>query len=83
MRRSAESVRGLGVWVPYTLGILPGTLLYVYYGKVAGGVAALASGATQRGAGYYALLALGLLATVAVTAVVTRLARRSLDEATE
>jgi uncharacterized membrane protein YdjX (TVP38/TMEM64 family) len=66
-----------------SLGILPGTILYVYYGKVAGDVAALAGGAQQRGAGYYAVLALGLVATVAVTAVVTRLARRSLQEATE
>lgn len=62
-------------------GMLPGTLLYVYYGKLAGDVAALAGGAAvQRGAGYYAVLALGLLATVAVTALVTRTARRALRE---
>jgi uncharacterized membrane protein YdjX (TVP38/TMEM64 family) len=66
-----------------SLGMLPGTLLYVYYGKLAGEVAALASGsAVERGAGYYAVLVLGLVATVAVTAVVTRLARRALREAT-
>ena len=66
-----------------SLGMLPGTLLYVYYGKLAGEVAVLASGAgVERGPGYYAVLALGLLATVAVTAVVTRLARRALQEAT-
>ena len=33
-----------------------------------------------RGAGYYALLAVGLVATVAVTAYVTRAARRALAE---
>lgn len=66
-----------------SLGMLPGTLLYVYYGKLAGEVAALASGqGLERGPGYYAVLVLGLLATVAVTAVVTRLARRALQEAT-
>lgn len=65
-----------------SLGILPGTVLYVYYGKVAGDVAALAGGAGQKGVAYYALLALGLVATVAATAVVTRSAQRSLQEVT-
>jgi len=65
------------------VGMLPGTLLYVYYGKLAGDVAALASGAApERGAGYYAVLALGLVATVVVTALVTRVARRALAEVT-
>ena len=64
-------------------GMLPGTLLYVYYGKLAGDVAALAGGAApERGAGYYAVLTLGLVATVVVTTVVTRTARRALQEAT-
>lgn len=63
------------------VGMLPGTLLYVYYGKLAGDVAALAGGAAvQKGAGYYAVLVLGLVATVAVTAVVTRIARRALQD---
>jgi len=65
-------------------GMLPGTLLYVYYGKVAGDVARLAGGTTApRGAGYYAVLGLGLAATVAVTTLVTRTARRALREATD
>jgi len=65
-------------------GMLPGTLLYVYYGKLAGDVAALASGAApERGAGYYGVLGLGLLATIAVTALVTRVARRALAQATD
>lgn len=67
-----------------SVGMLPGTLLYVYYGKVAGDVAALLGGAgVERGTGYYAVLALGLLATVAVTIVVTRVARRALGEEAE
>jgi uncharacterized membrane protein YdjX (TVP38/TMEM64 family) len=66
-----------------SVGMLPGTLLYVYYGKLAGDVAALASGAAvKKGAGYYAVLALGLVATVVVTTIVTRIARRALREAT-
>ncbi len=66
-----------------SIGMLPGTLLFVYYGKLAGDVAALAGGApVEKGTGYYAVLLLGLAATVAVTAVVTRTARRALAEAT-
>ena len=66
-----------------SIGMLPGTLLYVYYGKLAGEVASLAGGApaAAKGAGYYAWLALGLAATIAVTAIVARTARRALDEA--
>ena len=65
-----------------SLGMLPGTLLYVYYGKLAGDVAALAGGgAVEKGPGYYAVLALGLFATVLVTWVVTRAARNALRQA--
>jgi len=72
-----------GDYLIASLGILPGTLLYVYTGKVAGDVAALAAGAAPpRGAGYYAVLALGLVATALVTLQVTRLARRALSDAT-
>jgi len=67
-----------------SLGMLPGTLLYVYYGKLAGDVAALAGGAAvTRDARYWTLLGAGLAATVAVTAYVTRLARRALREAAD
>jgi uncharacterized membrane protein YdjX (TVP38/TMEM64 family) len=66
-----------------SVGMLPGTLLYVYSGKLAGDVAALAGGAAPaRGAGYYALLAVGLAATLLVTILVTRTARRALAQAT-
>jgi uncharacterized membrane protein YdjX (TVP38/TMEM64 family) len=66
-----------------SVGMLPGTLLYVYSGKAVGDVAALAGGAApQRGALGYALLALGLAATAAVTVLVTRIARRALADAT-
>jgi uncharacterized membrane protein YdjX (TVP38/TMEM64 family) len=62
-------------------GMLPGTLLYVYYGRLAGDVAALASGvASDRDAAYWVVLGLGLVATIAVTTIVTRIARRALGE---
>jgi uncharacterized membrane protein YdjX (TVP38/TMEM64 family) len=67
-----------------SVGMLPGALLYVYYGKVAGEIAALASGVpSTRGPAEYTLLALGLVATLAVTALVTRIARRALRDATD
>jgi uncharacterized membrane protein YdjX (TVP38/TMEM64 family) len=66
-----------------SVGMLPGTFLYVYYGKLAGDVAALAGGAgAQKDARYYTVLGIGLVATVIVTTLVTRIARRALREAT-
>lgn len=65
-----------------SFGMLPGTLLYVYLGKAAGDLATALSGGSERGPGYYAVLGLGLVATGVVTAVVTRIARRALAEAT-
>ncbi len=63
-----------------SIGMIPGTLLYVYYGKLAGDVAALAGGAAvEKGAAYYVVLVLGLAATVLVTTLVTRTARRALQ----
>lgn len=62
-----------------SVGMLPGTVLYVAAGKVAGDVAAAAGGAAPtHGTGYYAVVGLGLVATIAVTLLVTRTARRAL-----
>jgi uncharacterized membrane protein YdjX (TVP38/TMEM64 family) len=64
-----------------SIGMLPGTMLYVYYGKIIGDVAAVASGTTPaRGIGYYALLATGLVATLVVTITVSRAARKRLGQ---
>ena len=64
------------------LGMIPGTFLYVYYGKALGSLAAVAGGTqTEKGAADWALLAVGLIATVAVTTVITRIAKRALQEA--
>ncbi len=68
-------------YVVACLGMLPGTLLYVYTGKVVGDVAALAGGAaTERGAAYWIIAVVGLVATVVVTTVVTRTAKQALGE---
>lgn len=74
---------GLRDYLIASIGMVPGTLLYVYSGKVAGELATLASSAApSRGPGYYAVVGLGLAATLIVTRVVTRIARRALAEAT-
>jgi uncharacterized membrane protein YdjX (TVP38/TMEM64 family) len=73
----------LADYVVASFGMLPGTLLYVYSGKVAGELAALAGSAdVDRGAGYYAVIGIGFAATAIVTLLVTRVARRALQEAT-
>ncbi len=65
-----------------SIGMLPGTLLYAYYGVLAGDVARLAGGTVvERGPAGYTVLVLGLLATIAVSTLVTRAARRALREA--
>jgi uncharacterized membrane protein YdjX (TVP38/TMEM64 family) len=64
-----------------SVGMLPAIVMYVYYGKVVGDVAALAAGvAPPRGLEYYALLAVGLAATVVATTTVTKAARRAIEE---
>ena len=62
-----------------SIAMLPGTLLYVYYGKAAGSLAAVAGGVkAERGTAYWVALGIGLLATLVVTTFITRLARRAL-----
>lgn len=62
------------------LGMLPGTLMYVYLGSLAGDLAMLGSGQHVRTPAEWALYAVGLVATIVVTVYVTRLARSALRE---
>jgi uncharacterized membrane protein YdjX (TVP38/TMEM64 family) len=67
-----------------SIGMLPGTVLYVYSGTLVGDVARLAAGApVQRGAAHWVVLVIGLLATLVVTTLVARTARRALLDATD
>ena len=66
-------------YVTASIGMLPVVAAYVYSGKVAGDLAALAAGtAPPRGAVYYGLVVLGLVSTVVVSVFVTRLARQAI-----
>lgn len=75
---------GFRDYVLASIGMVPGTFLYVYYGKALGDVAAVAGGAqVEQGAEKWIGLAVGLVATVVVTTVVTRIARKALKQEVE
>ncbi len=67
------------------LGMLPGTVLYVYLGRAARGMFAVLDdvihGRPLENPGQTLLMCIGLLATIAVTVSITRLARRALNTA--
>ena len=64
------------------VGMLTGSLLYVYLGSAAGEALAAAGGARVRTPGEWALFGVGLVATLVVTLYVTRIARAALRDAT-
>jgi uncharacterized membrane protein YdjX (TVP38/TMEM64 family) len=71
----------LGDFLVASFGMIPGTIMYAYYGKVTAEAVALAGQAqVARNASYYALLLVGLAATIAATILVTRAARRALGD---
>ncbi len=62
------------------IGMLPATVLYVYYGTTIQNLAALIAGEFEGGAVQGALLVGGLAATLAVAVLVARIARRAIAE---
>jgi uncharacterized membrane protein YdjX (TVP38/TMEM64 family) len=62
------------------IGMIPGTLLYVYLGSTAKDLTQVSSGNVEGGFAQQAIKILGLVATLLVTVVITRIARRSLRE---
>lgn len=63
--------------------MLPGTFLYVYYGKAAGDIAAATAGQTEKTVWDWVFLGVGLLATLAATWLITKKARQALSEQTD
>ena len=62
------------------LGMIPAIVMYTYYGKVVGDVAALAAGVSPpRGPEYYVLLVVGLVVIVISTTMITRASRRAVE----
>ena len=80
---------GLGVtgvslkdYVLASVGMFPGTIMYVYIGSLAGSIATI-GGASQPDANpiaQWSIRIIGFIATVAVTLYVTKIARKALDE---
>jgi uncharacterized membrane protein YdjX (TVP38/TMEM64 family) len=68
----------LASWV----GMIPGTILYVYIGALSGDVARAAGGGAKRTPAGWALTAVGFIATVAVAVYATRIGARALREKT-
>lgn len=64
------------------VGMLPGTVMYVYLGSLITSLSELAAGRTSGGSAQQIFYFAGLAATVAVTLYVTRIARRALAGAT-
>jgi uncharacterized membrane protein YdjX (TVP38/TMEM64 family) len=64
-----------------SIGMLPAIVMYAYYGKIVGDVAKLAAGVSPpRGVAYWVLVVVGLIATVWATHLITRAARRAMEQ---
>ncbi len=62
------------------LGMIPGTVMYVYIGSLAGSLASLGVQERTRTVGEWVLYGIGLAATVLVTVYVTRMAKHALAQ---
>lgn len=63
-----------------SIGMVPGTVMYVYIGSLAGNLARIGTDSQPTSGFQWAIRLLGFVATVAVTVYVTRLARKALAE---
>jgi uncharacterized membrane protein YdjX (TVP38/TMEM64 family) len=62
-----------------SVGMIPGTILYVYIGTLAGSLSSIGSKTQPEMRVQWAIRILGFLATVAVSIYVTRIARKALE----
>lgn len=72
------SIRFLPYLLVSAVGMIPGTLLYAYLGAI--GQAGISGGGSHRSIWQYLLLGVGLLATIAVTILVSRIAKNALKK---
>jgi len=77
---SITKVRTRDYFLASWIGMLPGTIMYVYFGTAVKNIADLIGGRFEGGTSQKVLLGVGLLATVVVTVYVTRVARSAIRE---
>jgi uncharacterized membrane protein YdjX (TVP38/TMEM64 family) len=80
----AYGVTGVSLkdYVLASIGMIPGTIMYVYIGSLAGSIATLGTGTQPTNPGVqWTIRIIGFIATVAVTIYVTRIARKALADA--
>ncbi len=62
------------------IGMLPGTVMYVYLGSLAGNLSQLGSAGQSKSWGEWTLYGIGLLATIGVTVYITKIAKKALQK---
>ncbi|MGL5835155.1 MAG: TVP38/TMEM64 family protein [Waterburya sp.] len=78
----AMGVTGVSLkdYVLASVGMIPGTIMYVYIGSLAGSLATIGGETSANPVAQWAIRIMGFVATVAVTLYVTKIARKALDE---
>ena len=77
---SITKVRLRDYFLASWIGMLPGTVMYVYFGKAAKSLTDLARGEYSGGMAEKLFLGVGLAVTILVTVYITRLARQAIRE---
>jgi uncharacterized membrane protein YdjX (TVP38/TMEM64 family) len=67
-------------YVLASVGMIPGTIMYVYIGSLAGSLATIGGETSANPVAQWTIRIMGFVATVAVTLYVTKIARQALDE---
>ncbi|MDJ0508607.1 MAG: TVP38/TMEM64 family protein [Crocosphaera sp.] len=65
------------------IGMMPGTIMYVYIGSLIGNIATLGAGGREKTPLEWGLYIIGLIATVLVTVYVTKIAKKALNNQLE
>lgn len=62
------------------IGMMPGTIMYVYIGSIAGNIATIGSQGRNKTTAEWILYSVGLLATIVVTLYITKISKNALSK---